>query len=257
MIVSDDRNFIYARIPKTASTSVSAALEPYRRKADAALVGRIGRRLLPKSAHPALVNFRAHSHWGLQAAREVMGEEFFSRATKFTVARHPFAWITSLYNHVLRMENDADFKRVFAPVFEQSQSLNTFIGSLESRPIPPQSALLVDYDGNMLADHVARVELLEDEIRPIFAACGIEAAIPALNRGTYSAAEGLSAHSMTLIKSIYAVDFEMFGYDNQGPDGPVTLSSTLAKPLGRHLRSMGALDFSPWEPMASLQVAAD
>ncbi len=257
MIVSDERNFIYTRIPKTASTSVSAALEPYRRKADAALMGRIGRRILPKSAHPALVNFRAHSHWGLQAAREVMGEEFFTRATKFTVARHPFAWINSLYNHVLRMEGDPDFNRVFGNVYSGALSLNAFIETLEDRPIPPQVTLLVDYDGNMLADHIARVELLEEEIRPIFKTCGIEAAIPSLNRGTYREAESLSARSQALIRNIYAVDFEIFGYDEQGPAGPVKQSSDLTAPLGHHLRLVSAQGFSPWEPIGLQPVATD
>lgn len=219
MIVSDKKRFIYVRIPKTASTSVSAALEPYRRKADRSLIGRIGRRVAPKSTHPALTDFRAHSHWGLQAAREVLGEDRFNSMYRFSVVRHPVSRTRSLYAHIMRYQSDPEFQRAFGGIYEayadaDCNSLDHFIEWLERNPIPAQAALLIDYRGNILANAVARVENLDVEVGQILGRLGIDANVPRLNVGDDRSRAKVSEASLAKIRELYAVDYELFGYED-------------------------------------------
>ena len=248
MIVSDSHDFIYARVPKTASTSVSAALEPYRRGADRGLAGRVGRKLGLERRHHRFVDFRGHSHWGMQAARDVLPPDFFRRATKFTVVRHPFERMVSMYNHILRSAPGTPARRKFADLFEEGADLDSFVRSLAHAPLPPQSCLVIDYDGRPLVDQVARVELLEQEIAPIFDQVGAGTEIPRLNVGFYRSERNLSVQARAIIRDVYAVDFEMFGYDEKGVSAePDLRPSSLSQKAGKMLERQGALDFSPWK----------
>lgn len=248
MIVSDSHAFIYARVPKTASTSVSSALVPYRRGADSAVMGKIGRRLGIERRHHRFVDFRAHSHWGLQAAREMLPPTFFDRALKFTVVRHPFERMVSMYNHLLRAKPGTPTRRKFPELFEGAADLDSFIRSFEQASLPPQACLVIDYDGCPLIDAVARVERMEAEIAPIFEHLGAGVAIPRLNVGTYSSARSLSAESRAILRKVHAVDFELFGYDEWGLAGePILQASDRTRAAGRLLLHQSAAAFTPWE----------
>ena len=250
MIVSEQKHFIYVRIPKTASTSVSSALEGYHRTAaDQRLFARVMRRIIPNSRNHLWVNFRAHSHWGLQAAREVLPRDFFASAFKFAVGRHPFSRMTSVYNHVMRHRHVPEFADVYAPIYRARPGLNRFVAMLPEFTLPPQASLLIDYEGRVLANAVIRMERMAEETAPIFARLGIEAEIPRLNEGGYTEDEALTDVSRAIIRDLSRIDFEVFGYDSEGLVQPRSPNAAEAAKWGAALARKGAWDFSPWEPV--------
>ncbi|WP_188645303.1 sulfotransferase family 2 domain-containing protein [Tsuneonella deserti] len=251
MIVSDARKFIYVRIPKTGSTSVSAALEPLRRPGDRSLIGKCARRLFPRAGHPMLTDFRAHSHWGLEAAREVLGPDRFSAMFCFSVVRHPYARTRSLFDHVLRHRDDQRFQQVYGAVYRSITSLDGFVELLPTLRIPPQCSLLIAYDGSLLANTVARVENLDVEIEPIFRALGVQTSVPQLNVTPDAPSWELSQASKNILHRLYQVDFRLFGYsDDVSVVGSCDLSpDKTTRTLGEILYEQGARRFSPWESM--------
>jgi hypothetical protein len=250
MIVSTRKCFVYARIPKTGSTSVSSALEPYRRGTETSFFSRIGRKIFPNSQHAWLTNFRAHPHWGLQAASEILPTACFDRFLKFTVSRHPYSRTVSLYNHILRHRDDEMFGRVFDYVYENCDTVNDFVHTLLERPLPPQAMLVIDYHGNVLADAVVRIELLEEEIAPILCDLGISTKIPYLNMGGYDSCS-LTREAKNIIRSVYAVDFELFGYNDYGAGSPSLERNHRTHELGSILALEGARNFRPWFPLST------
>ena len=250
MIVSTSHRFVYARVPKTASTSVSAALEPYRRTADRGLIGRIGRRLAPGSTHPLLVDFRAHSHWPMLAARMVMGADWFDRATRFTVVRHPFHWAQSYYRHLVRHDADPLHRAIWGAALAGG-GFNAFVETLADMAPPPQLAMLVGEDGAVLAQHVVRVEALDAELEPVRAALGIAIDVPRLNVGG-EAQRPIDPASARRLETLFAADMAHFGYGPGGIAGTPSLApSAASRAIGGQLARIGAIRFSPWEPLAA------
>jgi len=211
MIVSESNKFIYTRIPKTGSTSVSQALIPFGRAADRNVFGALVRRFVPDTKMAFAVNFKAHPHWPLLAAREILSSEFFNEACKFTVVRHPVRWCFSLYNHILRNAHVPGFQRLYPDVL-RDKSFDRFVESLTTNPIPPQLGMLIDTNGCLLVDAFARLENLEREIQPIFEMIGITPNIGRLNSGKYIEHSQISSTATDIIRNVYKVDFQLFGY---------------------------------------------
>ena len=157
MIVSESKSFIYVRVPKTGSTSVSYALEPYRRAADGSRVGALFRRIFPKTTRSFATNFRAHPHWPIRAARQILPVEMFDSFYKFTVVRDPLRWCVSLHSYVLQNKNKPRFAQFYRDVHENDTSFDYFVSTLLARPIPPQVGLITDIDGRLLVDNVVTV----------------------------------------------------------------------------------------------------
>ena len=249
MIVSDRPRFVYARVPKTASTSVSAALEPYRRRADRGWAGRIGRRILPRSTHPRLVDFRAHSHWPLAAARVVLGDAWFDAAFAFSVVRHPFGWAESYYRHLVRHDGDPRHRAIWGAALAGG-SFDAFVEALGDLAPPPQIAMLVAADGGFLADHVVRVEALDDELEPVRRRLGIAIDVPRLNVGGESA-RPLDPATARRLADLFAADLDHLGYGPDGITGPPRLvPSPASRATGAQLARIGPVGFSPWEPLS-------
>lgn len=248
MIVSTSRNFIYARVPKTASTSVSAALQPYARPSDTALIGKIGRRMFPRSLHPRLVNFQAHAHWPLLAAKIVLGDAAFDRAFRFTVVRHPVARALSYYHHILRHADDPGFQAAYPDLLHGAFDFEAFADSLLANPVPSQMALLVDYDGNPICNAAIRVERLPTEFAPVLDRLGIAAELPALNVGGYGKHKPFSDKAVSAIEQVFRVDYEQFGYGRDDIAAEPKLRRTEAtEEAGALLKKQGAIRFTPWE----------
>lgn len=219
MIVSNNPAFIYARVPKTASTSLRAALEPFRRPEDGALLGKIGRRLFPKSQHARLVNFRAHAHFPLSAAQQILPPEFFQNALKIVSVRHPFDWLQSLYRHVERNRDNPRFFALYEE-FYSDPTLPNFIAFLSRRPVPPQAAYAVGENGEVLADFVVRFETLEEDTKALSARLGHELSVPTLNKAPDPLPLDFGVDEQAAVQELYKIDFDLFGYGASGIAGP-------------------------------------
>ncbi len=225
MIVSNDPAFIYARVPKTASTSLRAALEPFRRPEDGALLGKIGRRLFPKSRHPRLVNFRAHAHFPLSAAEQILPSEFFQSALKIVSVRHPFDWVQSLYRHVERNRDNPRFFALYEEFYSEP-TLPKFIAFLAKHPVPPQAAYALGGNGEVLADFVVRFETLEHDARELSTRLGHELSVPTLNKAPDPLPLEFGENEQAAVLRMYKIDFDLFGYGPSGIAGPALSSVT-------------------------------
>lgn len=245
MIVSESKSFIYARIPKTGSTSVSLALEPYRRAQDKSRIGALVRAVIPTLRKSFAVNFRAHPHWPLRAARDILPSSFFNSATKFTVVRDPLSWCISLHNHILRNKDIPRYAKLYQDVYENT-SFDYFASTLPEKPIPPQAGMVADSNGRIMADYVVRLENLDSEIQVVFERLGIATVVNQLNKGNYKAVRSVSSESIEIINAVYGIDYSTFGYSECGsPTTHARLDVTL-KSLGNWLETFDPLDYYPF-----------
>ena len=245
MIVSESHSFIYARVPKTGSTSVSLALEPYRRPGDNSRIGAVVRRVMPGLQKPFSVNFRSHPHWPLRAARKILPGPFFDTSYKFTVVRDPLSWCISFHNHILQNRQIPRFAEHYKDVYENN-SFDYFVSTLIEKPIPPQVGMIADETGKLLADAVVRLENIDEEIKTIFDHLGISSDLQKLNKGKYREPPKISSEASDIIKTIYEVDYLAFGYSGQGEVvGKVDLTLQLPK-LGNWIGSSRELEYLPF-----------
>lgn len=229
MIVSDTKSFIYTRVPKTGSTSVSSALEPYRRIADKSLVGTLARNLRPSIKKPFAVNFRAHPHWPLRAAKEILPSDFFNSAYKFTVVRDPLNWCISLHNHFLEHKHITRFAELYEDIYTNT-SFDYFVSTLVQKPIPPQVGMIAGTEGAPMVDKIVRLENIDVEVEQIFARLNISPQISEKNKGNYKKVPEVSSESLEIIQTIYEVDYLTFGYSKKGEGiGAVNLSHSCPK----------------------------
>ncbi|MEP6345023.1 MAG: sulfotransferase family 2 domain-containing protein [Parasphingorhabdus sp.] len=251
MIVSTDKNFIYARVPKTASTSLSSALEPHRRVEDRHWIGKLGRFVAPKLVHPKVVDFRAHSHWPLLAAKHIMGQEFFDGAFKFAVVRHPVDWCYSYYQHLMRSTDNSDFVAIYSDLYE-NPSFENFLLRLQEHPVPPQVAMMIGEKGEIAADKIIRMENLDEELGEVEEKLGFKIELGELNRGRYAKNIEHGERALQLIYKAFAIDFEIFGYDQKSPGQKLSLdTSRQLQAISDKLVSISPLVFSPWEPWSN------
>ncbi|NIY80920.1 MAG: sulfotransferase family 2 domain-containing protein [Rhodobacteraceae bacterium] len=247
MIVSKSKNLIYCRVPKSASTSVSAALEPYADPFPATGVARALRKIGLGGLHHRLFNFRNHSHLSFKAAEQILPSRFFDGALKFTVVRHPLSWSVSYYNHVLRDNLPPQYKEVFKEV-RTAQSFDYFLDWLKDKPRRPISTQLIDEKGDYLTDHVVRCENLMAEASELLQGHGIQISVPRLNAGQYRELE-LSSSQREKIFDLYGDDMKAFGYDESGALSQPHLSATeTTRAVAAQLGASGLAKYDCWNP---------
>lgn len=119
MIVSHSHRFIFLRTEKTASTSLTAALEHVLQEGDIVYRTFSGawKKLLPVSPgglkRKLPIIFGLHPHATANQARQVLGKKIFDSYYKFSVERDPWDRQLSLYSHRINKE-------------EKSKNLNDF-----------------------------------------------------------------------------------------------------------------------------------
>lgn len=247
MIVSKSKNIIYCRVPKSASTSISAALDPYAVSFSATGVARVLRKIGFGDLHHSLFDFRGHSHLSFKAAEQILPQRFFDGALKFTVVRHPLSWTFSYYNHVLRDNLPSQYIEVFKEV-RNAQSFDYFLDWLKDKPRRPISTQLIDEKGDFLVDHVVRCENLLLETSELLQAHGIQISVARLNTGQYREFE-LSSSQKEKIYDLYWDDMKAFGYDENGTLKTPQLNATDAtRSVAAQMGAFGLSRYDFWSP---------
>src|SRR5688500_3292920 len=206
MIISHQHRFVFVAVPKTGTHSVRQALREHL-SADALAPG--GRCVNKRFPMQELAASR-HRNASLCQVRPHLGEEAFGRYFKFAFVRNPFDRFVS-YCAFMTRETGA-FARMPRQVMHEML--------FKVRPVDhilfqPQHALLVDDDGELLANEVGRVEQMQESYDRVCARIGIPTrALDKVNatspRGDYrrfyddKLAEGVA--------ELYRRDLELFGY---------------------------------------------
>jgi hypothetical protein len=221
MIVSHKYKFIYLRTEKTASTSLSTALEEILDTGD--FVARPFQakwvKRLPKSPgalkrHLPLM-FGLHTHASASQARMVLGRKIFDSYYKFSVERNPWERQLSLYTQRIHKEEKHKTVENFDTDMRDWFWRARYYTRLKNWPI-------YAIGDQVVADHVIQYHDLETGLRHVFDQIGIESTIelprfrtsPSGERAPY--ARYYSAATRDLVANWYEREIKAFGYSFEG-----------------------------------------
>jgi len=149
--------------------------------------------------------------------KKLAGDRVFEEYFKFTVVRNPFSRALSAYRYdrdlqIKQSGSFADYVRELPALVQNLEHSNGSHQLLQSR--------YVFMDDECVCDFIAHFETLPDSLAPVAARLNIDAALPEHNR--YRLRENESPLVAThyddkitkVILSVYAEDFELFGYGN-------------------------------------------
>ena len=216
---------VYVAIPKTGTTSVTRvlhnlsaaghevqlvkeAIDPAFRKKYR--LDKIGDKKPGRAKHLSAIQLKY-----------ILGEDEFNRCTKFSVVRNPWARMVSRYffTHV-EAEPDDDEKRrrgttrTFHDKDFASWIEKVWASHKSGKRKNSQLAKLVDLDGNLLVDHVGRLENVQATLDWVSGRVGIAPmTMPHVNgtrKGHY--AQYYNETTRAIVADICRQDIEYFGY---------------------------------------------
>ncbi|MBV9570719.1 MAG: sulfotransferase family 2 domain-containing protein [Alphaproteobacteria bacterium] len=241
MIVSYEHNYIFIKTRKTAGTSLEIALSTHTGDADVitpvSATDELTRAENPRARLPQ--NFSAdpklehayreavrsgkenhikkfqsrdlkgkyifRNHMPLAEIRSKLNSEFFARAFKFTIERHPFDRMISLAYWKQRNDNSIEISRKIDQLLSERRLNNIEFYTL---------------DGKVAVDYVVRYENLREGLDAIGSRIGGPDLWDALPRTKHThradhrpAAEILSSHQKKRIVRQCRQEFELFGYE--------------------------------------------
>ena len=205
MIISHQHRFIFAAVPKTGTHSVRQALREHMGDEDIEQVGLFVNKRFPYEQLAAI----RHGHLSLAQVRPFLGEESFREYFKFAFVRNPYDRFVS-YCAFMSRDTDA-FQHSPQAVMRHF----LFLQPPEQHILfQPQSALLVDADGVLLADMVGRVEDMQASYDRVCERIGIATRqldqVNSSRRGDYR--QYYDAELKAEVERRYADDFKLFAY---------------------------------------------
>lgn len=204
MIISSLHQFIFVAIPKTGTHAVRRALREHLGPEDMEQVGLFVQSKLPI---PDLARL-GHGHLTLAQVRPHLPPELFQSSFKFAFVRNPFDRFVSYCSFVTRDtgEFERDPRAVMRDIIAHPPTDHILFH--------PQHSFVTDASGNLLADHVGRVEEMQKSYDEIAARIGIPTAqldrVNASNRRDYR--EYFDPPLIAGVAKYYARDLLLFGY---------------------------------------------
>lgn len=185
---------IFIHIPKTAGTSVLAAL------------GHRGVR-----DHATYREFQAAS------------PSRYDRYYKFGFVRDPYSRIFSLFGYLKKGGNGGPADVRFGEIInKENMDFYAFCKYIKCQRLStihplfwPQVCYVVDGGGNMVLDFLGKMENIDNDFQVVKNALGLRAELPELNK-TKEDRDGnnsISESSALLIQEMYDVDFSYFNYE--------------------------------------------
>ena len=147
--------------------------------------------------------------------RDRLGAEVWNRLATFSIVRHPYAKVSSHYRYRVKKNKTGlgDGRLdLNAWVLETYRDRNP---AYYNNPLmfAPCLTWLTDEAGDIMVDHVARLETIDTDWPEIQRLIGVEAALPQVNKPPSARGEPLSPEAREAIRRAFALDFEAFGYD--------------------------------------------
>lgn len=205
MIISHKHQFIFFAVPKTGTHSIRQALRPHLDSADEEQVRLFEQRSFSQPELKAV----GHGHLSVEQVRPVLGPETFDRYFKFAFVRNPWDRFISFCAFISRASGH----------FEQDP--HSFMARMIHSPPPlqqmlyqPQSALLIQQDGQLAMDFVGRVEAMERDYKLICERLELEPRpLEQVNSSRHRPyADYYNSQLRDLVGRKFRQDIEMFGY---------------------------------------------
>jgi hypothetical protein len=221
----DTVGLVYVAIPKTGTTSVTRALHDICQPGDSLK--------LVKDEIDASFRKQYHlddigdnkpgraKHLSALQLKYILGDAEFARCTKFSVVRNPWARMVSRYffTHVEAEPSDEEKQRRGTTRKFHNKDFERWVDRIWKRHNAGkrkagQLAKLVDLDGQLLVDHVGRLENVQVTLDWVSQRLGIAPMqMPHVNgtrKGHY--AQYYNASTKEMVAEICRQDIEYFGY---------------------------------------------
>jgi hypothetical protein len=221
----DTLGLVFVAIPKTGTTSVTRALhgicqpghppQLVKEEIDARFRERYNLNEIgdKKPGHA--------KHLSALQLKYILGDAEFARCTKFSVVRNPWARMVSRYffTHVDAEPSDEDKLRRGTSRKFHNKDFEQWVSRVWKRHNAGkrnagQLAKLVDLDGQLLVDHVGRLENVQSTLDWVSRRLGIEPIqMPHVNgtrKGHY--AQFYNSSTRDMVAEICRQDIEYFGY---------------------------------------------
>jgi hypothetical protein len=217
MPLSHHYRTIFIHIPKTAGTSVEAALGMHGGNTDVGVVPYLNQQIDREHLYGRDLQHLTAA----QMSQVLSNSELFSAYFKFTIVRNPWerlvstlAWTGQKWARGIELDR-AGFDAQLHGLDPLLQGLRAKVAPATLPPhLKPQVSYIAGADGQPLVDFVARYETLEEDWRRICARLGVQLALPRRMRshhGQYR--EYYSDATRALVAETYAADIASFGYE--------------------------------------------
>ena len=200
MLVSDSHKFVFHHVPKTAGSSITAALAPFCNR---------WKGVLPEESHGWQVQFHQigmHTHLGrIKEEEEKTQTQIFPEYFSFAYVRNPYEVVVSAW--------DSEKIKDFDIYVEQQIFTGLQICARRS-----QYAHLSDEEGNLLVDFIGRYENFSEDFYKIIDAIQVPLMlIPKRNvrkeRKTLDYKKYYTPLSREIVEEKYQKDLTYFGYE--------------------------------------------
>ena len=156
-------------------------------------------------------------HHTARQRRDIVGSDRWGQMTTFTIVRHPYPRIRSLYKYRIKTGQTG--------MAERHIGLDDWIRAVFREQDPayrdnpqmflPARGWLTDETDTIIVDIIARLESIDADWAGIQSRIGTDVALPKENTtsgGGTATSDGLSPASRDIIAEVFAADFDTFGY---------------------------------------------
>lgn len=225
MLISHRHRFAFIHVPKTAGSSVTAALWPHADHTHRYWANRWLARIGIHVNHYAPYDrkkFRPHTP--ADVLRRNLPPNVFDGLFKFAFVRNPWDLMVSYYHFLRDAESHSQHVNHRRRQAARLPDFASYLRYEIRRDKISQTAMLTDRRGRLLVDFLGRYESLTNDFAQVCRRIGIDAPLGRVNasaRGDYR--DYYTDHLAALVRDHFAADIERFGYDFA--EGPVGVSA--------------------------------
>ena len=209
MLISDDHQFIFVHIPKTAGSSITEVLTPVSQCGSKFWLTRWLLRAGVRSNLVAPLKYRTYRpHTTARKLQWYLPRRQFQQYYKFAFVRNPWDWLVSYYHFVMQQPSHRRYRHLkslgsFERFLEYECSQKTFL----------QKNFVTDSQGRLLVDFVGRFENLMEDFAFVCNKVNITGSLRKRNRSQHRDYRSYySDRAIELVAQGYAEDIELFGY---------------------------------------------